>query len=1297
MSRKKIFFFSTIAIAATAIVFILYFITVFRAESLLEKIVNNQSNGTLFLKVDKVNLNIFHLRFGFQNTELRTIDSSNAVSGYHIKIDKVSFKVHSLLSLFTNKPVIIDSVVVQTPLIEVFKYKDREGPPRKISLPDEMNKVYVTLEEILKVLNLNYLHISDAKFRIYDRSKPDTRPLQLSNLNLTIDNVSDESGEGKNRFLHADRILLEIYNQDILLPDGFHSIKFKRFWMGTRSQMIKLDSCYIYSKPADSLAGEFSIFIDSLRIKKLDFNLLTKENTIKFDSALCINPDISFKLHLKDKGKKLKLTDTYIINPDSVDHKLKKMLGNLDIGYLTVRNASINIITEKNNKTKVYNTKNSNFSIGALVVDNDPAIPIKLGLMDINVHDYTGYSPDSMYVVKFDDIIIREKKIRLNNFRIDPSKSNHDPLRKEIKMQAFELDDIDWMELFLENRIEAGHASLISPDVHLVLPGEKNSSAQKEKANPFTILSQIQHKIQIGELFIEDGNLKFEVIKGPAFSLDHCYAGISVNQLLLSDNEFRLIDALDSLSFSRGNFHNPAMQVTLSSGSYSKLNRTLQIGRIVQGKTDQSQSVTLTGLRLGGIYVNSLNDISLTEIAWAKANVDLDLGVGEKNNSNSAKSSIDYKVVIDKLTGGQTDFKVKSENIEASTKLNQVATGEIIVQSGQKPQISGLLIDGQSVNLNQGNNMKGSLDAFHIADNRLSSFNNVLVRMPLNGEMASILIPKLTFSADIYKSMNGKISADFIELSHPSISFSPVGVISKPDTTHSQKKPAGLPVLNIRRITIDQPELVNLPVSLSGRMHFKPGKSKLDLFGVNSDSTSLKVDSIRVSASEPFFETEKVKLIPTGKEKVDLRASALVFKPANQQSKSSWSVNLTTLKLEGLQLNTLQNDSVNQTIFLNNLNLENLHVNDSSFNKPGEFISKNNSFRISNGNIRMENTKTNLAVYNLSFSKATNSLALDSMIFKPVPDREAFMKTQSYQATHIEVHSGKINVKDIDFNLLLADTVISLKKVTISDMNMLAFKDKRLPFHHGVYKPMLTDLLLNIKPKIQADSVILKNGLIEYEEFNDKTQQFGKIKLSRIKGAIGGVRTFNPKPDDSLKFNVYARLIDTADLRIKYKQSYTDSLSGFNIKLIVNSFNLTALNPILRPFASAELKSGNLDTIRMSAIGRKYIAYGTMKMYYYDLNAQMLVKGDSSAKTVVTRSISFFANRIVHTKNRRGTGDVFAERDPEKGFVNYWVKIVIGGVLTNSGVRTDKKQQRKYKRALNNHDVPPIPDIPVDY
>jgi hypothetical protein len=70
---------------------------------------------------------------------------------------------------------------------------------------------------------------------------------------------------------------------------------------------------------------------------------------------------------------------------------------------------------------------------------------------------------------------------------------------------------------------------------------------------------------------------------------------------------------------------------------------------------------------------------------------------------------------------------------------------------------------------------------------------------------------------------------------------------------------------------------------------------------------------------------------------------------------------------------------------------------------------------------------------------------------------------------------------------------------------------------------------------------------------------------------------------------------------------------------------------------------------------------------------------------------------MVRTKNQSGKGEVFAERDPEKGFVNYWLKIVIGGVFTNTGVRTDQKQEKKYNRSIKKYNVPPIPNIPVDY
>jgi hypothetical protein len=173
--------------------------------------------------------------------------------------------------------------------------------------------------------------------------------------------------------------------------------------------------------------------------------------------------------------------------------------------------------------------------------------------------------------------------------------------------------------------------------------------------------------------------------------------------------------------------------------------------------------------------------------------------------------------------------------------------------------------------------------------------------------------------------------------------------------------------------------------------------------------------------------------------------------------------------------------------------------------------------------------------------------------------------------------------------------------------------------------------------------------------------------------------------------------MDATDLKAGYAQSYTDSLSGFNFKVIASSFDLRNLNPLLKPFASSLVKSGYLDTLRMSVIGQRYVAYGIMKMHYHNLVVQYLNKGDEKNRTMKSGLISFFANRIINNKNLDGSGEVYAERDPERSFVNYWVKILIGGLLTNTGIKTDNKQEKKYYQSIKKYNVPLIQDIPVDY
>ena len=483
-----------------------------------------------------------------------------------------------------------------------------------------------------------------------------------------------------------------------------------------------------------------------------------------------------------------------------------------------------------------------------------------------------------------------------------------------------------------------------------------------------------------------------------------------------------------------------------------------------------------------------------------------------------------------------------------------------------------------------------------------------------------------------------------------------------------------------------------MPAELAQKMQFNPGKSKIILNGVHSDSTHLKVDNVSVSVIQPVFQTGKFRLNSTGNEKIEVAVSAINYQPANAQTKSSWSFNLDRANFENINLSTLQNDTIKQTIDLKSLTVKGLQFKDS-FALKQENIA---NFSIQNGNLKLINDKINLAVYNLGFTAAAKSIDIDSLKFSPVPDRDAFMKTKEFQSTYIQIYTGKINIKGLDNGQLLRDSVLRLSTVRVNDLRFLAYKDKRLPFLH-TEKPMLTKLLLDVNQKIHVDSVIVRNGFIGYEEFNDKPEQYGKIDFTKIRGVISNIKTFNAQQFDTLAASFYTKFLDTAEVRLSVNQSYYDSLSGGHLKIIVSPFDLTALNPMLRTFASAELKSGKLDTLRLSVIGRKYVAFGVMKMYYEDLHLVYLKKGDTENKTWLSKTISFLANRVVKTKNKKGTHEVYAERDIEKRFVNYWVKIIISGVLSNTGIRSDRKQVKKYEKGLKKRDVPPIPDIPVDF
>src|SRR5207244_1473059 len=127
------------------------------------------------------------------------------------------------------------------------------------------------------------------------------------------------------------------------------------------------------------------------------------------------------------------------------------------------------------------------------------------------------------------------------------------------------------------------------------------------------------------------------------------------------------------------------------------------------------------------------------------------------------------------------------------------------------------------------------------------------------------------------------------------------------------------------------------------------------------------------------------------------------------------------------------------------------------------------------------------------------------------------------------------------------------------------------------------------------------------------------------------------------------------------------------------SADLRVLNPVLRALASAELRSGILDSLDMEVSGHDHHAVGVMHMAYHDLKIRV-IKPNTTRKTIMTVLMTFAVNTLVKNKNTKHRGLVYFKRLRDRSAVNYLVKITMNGVVSSVGLKSNKKQLKRYRR-----------------
>ncbi|MCU0395869.1 MAG: hypothetical protein MUF29_08160, partial [Chitinophagaceae bacterium] len=556
-----------------------------------------------------------------------------------------------------------------------------------------------------------------------------------------------------------------------------------------------------------------------------------------------------------------------------------------------------------------------------------------------------------------------------------------------------------------------------------------------------------------------------------------------------------------------------------------------------------------------------------------------------------------------------------------------------------------------------------------------------------SGPFASIRFEAETMRVGIGLSSTALPSLEIkgLELEQPVLQ---VKVLQKPTgMVHPVRdvKPLAKPVF-LEYLRLIDPKLdFSFTDSAGNTLHksfFEKGELLATNFRLANDGggPQLTLDGLRLQIADPSATIRKLTLKPSS---IYLKASNLLYQ---------WRSKALRLHVDSMMVKDIAHQWVSAQSDSFEISATELGVIDLAF-AGGDTLNwksmlHENKWWLKGAHLRWHNPKQKVQVHNLWANHTRQvQFGLDSMKMQPQPDRHSYWMSQPYEKDYITLQTGSITGLAPSINLRQQEPGLYLHKLVMNNMVLVPQRDKTRPEDTVTYRPLLASQIAGIPIPLKIDSLVLLNGTVQYHEIGKKTGREGLIFLDRINGTIVNIKNRDLTEKDSLILRMATRLYGKGPVQLGHWQSYTDTLQGFVLRIRMGQFGMREMNAFLRPQMGLLIRGGTIDTMSLLVKGNKYFAYGTMDMRFQDMSVRLLGEGEKE-KYFGANFINWLINQILRRHDNGKADLIFKERVQKRGQFNFWGKIALEGVLTNIGVKSDRREKMKFKKELKEYNLP---------
>lgn len=1244
----------------------------YHSKELFQKIVSRVTHDAYRLEAKSVDFYVWNA--GISGEKIKLIPNTPKQKQATLSLEKVEFRLHSLWHLIRNRSLEVKTIEIIKPELTAWAKKNAGSGKKGIS--ETIYGIQLKLFEIIDVLKVEDVLIGDASLKIFSADEAEGSFFAINHLTLKLGDIQvlpSLNDSTPNIKLDGSLTLLK---PDIHLPDSNIAASLGKLQAIISSRSLIVDELDFSIANADNQKQKLTL--SSIRVNKLNWERYLKEGVIELDTIFANKGFANINLLPKvDKPSKKPLVQKAGYKGASViiHHTIIS-----DVDYNLSREHNKNGIRKQVNMH--LKGDNLNFEDFSLISGRQPAVDVKklsIALRDVKEGDNKGDMRFSLGALNLDS-----NTLVLKNYLLETNTSDKKKNYLRVAVPEFRLENYSLEEIF-QKRIAATSIHLTNPDITFDIRQEKkkDKSSKKNLDAVFADLMQsVSSKVELDEIAIENGNFTLLPTLSPEDSIT--VSGLSVifdaGKFPEINDVHDFINAIRRLDSKGFVLKGKNMELAINDMKLLKIPRGLYFGS-VKGNFGQGKNIDLKGLT---VLINDsisnyrrTSDFHASAIMVESGTVSLDLikKDGTKKPEGNAPS-----LLIDTLDLNNVVFTMRQGQKTGISAALHIAAGNLIFRN-KELYWTKLDVKAANPDASFGNTVfrAGNMD---IIQPGIIQIRNAAGRTSGPQSVIDFKSENLNIKLGLNSTDLPALKVEDIEMTRPELNVSLRKLPKKKGSGPKSGKAIGKDI-SLNRLLMTEPS-VNLTITDSAGKQTSWHKVYTGTFILEDIHTltqpEINVGSIAYKTTDPKSEINGIKIQP----------SALQFNLS--RVKYNTISNFYSLRVDTIQVNNIAHTLFGKKQDTLQLDAGTIGIGGFDFAK-GDSLSVDKllygtKWWLDKANVHYRTPQKSIQAWKINASgKNTVSIGLDSFAILNRQSKEEVWQSAPYEKGYETITGGKIRLSEIKMQMAGKKPEVEISKMISENLHFTTSKDKTKPEDTVLYRALLTQMFTRIPLKIKLDSFLLNNARVDAHEISKKTRKETHIFFSEINGYLKNVKTWDIRENDTLDMRVRARFFGTDPLRLHFKQSYDDTLQGFWMRVRMSHFNLPEMNKLLTPLMGLKIESGTIDSLLLVANGNDYFAYGTMDLRYHNLHAKLLKTEETKGKFLISVG-NFFAGFLLRKHDNGRTNLLFKERLRKRSIFNFWAKIGLEGLLTNLGVKRDKKERKQFQKTIEKYGLP---------